>query len=143
MKKFIIWILVAFVSVVIFQSVGCKPSTPSGPQIPVYFYSDSIVNPPDIFQIMFNISTYGDRFAIVTFENDAVWYIRKLGDNRVYFSAINDSTSFIIEEADTLGLKRGYTYYFKANNNNNPEFNNFFAEFTKLETDYNGFEPKF
>ncbi len=143
MKKSIVVVFVVFVSVVILQSVGCKPDVPPGPQYPVYYYTDSIINPPDIFQIMFNISTFGDRFAFVTFENDAVWKIRKLGDNRVYFSAINDTSTIIIEVSDTLGLKGGTTYSFSSNNNNYPEFNNFFAEFTKLEIDYEGFEPKF
>lgn len=115
--------------------------------IPVYSYqtpptSDSVPIPP-VFQIVYNISTYGDKVAILTFDSSAVWLIEKLGDGRINYFAINDSTTLNIFKADTLGLAADSVYRFVANNNNYTEFNNFFTQFTRLNIDYDTFEPKF
>ena len=120
----------------------CNTNNPE-PSVTTYNYVDPVVNPPDIFQIVYNISTHGDKIAFVTFENDAVWVIEKLGDSRINFWGNNDTINIEIVISDTLGLKAGHTYYFVANNNNYLEYTNLFVEFIKLETDYNTFEPKF
>ncbi len=117
--------------------------TPPSVQIIRYSYLNPIVNPPDSFQIIFNISTLGDKYAYVTFNKNAVWLIEKLGDGRINFRIENDSDSRIITNTDTLGLKAGFKYSFVANNNNYLEFTNFFVQLTKLNINYNSFEPKF
>ena len=122
---------------------GCKPKDPVDPQFPTYSYIDPIVNPPAEFEILYNMSLNGNQPAYVTFENDAVWVISKLGESRVSFAIANDTENYIIGSVDTVGLKGGFPYKFIANNNNYPDLYNFFTHFTKLSVDYDGFEPKF
>ncbi len=142
MKNLTLYISIITLSAITLLNFNCKNDVPE-PGYPVYDYMEPINNPPDIFQVMYNISYFGDRFALITFKDDAVWLIQKQGDSRIMFWATSDSTSLFIESADTLGLKGGTTYVFGANNNNYEEFNNFFAQFNKLEIDYSAFEPKF
>ena len=142
MKNLFLYITIITLSAITVLNINCQNNAPE-PGYPVYNYADPIINPPDIFQVMYNISYFGDRFASITFQDDAVWLIQKIGDNRVMFWGINDSTVRIIESSDKLGLKGGVTYVFGANNNNIEELNNFFAQFNKLELDYSTFEPKF
>ncbi len=122
---------------------ACCTSNNPDPTYPTYSFVDPIVNPPDTFQIVYNISTNGDKFAYVTFKDNAVWYIEKLGDSRINYWANNDTGSLGIVTSDTLGLEAGFTYIFAANNNNYGEFNNFFTQFNKTTFDYDTFEPKF
>lgn len=142
MKKTFISAGILFLVIVLLASNGCTPSSP-GPQFPGYSSNDEIINPPDVFQVIYDISYNGNRLANITFENDAVWRIEKLGDIRIYFWAQNDSGALVIEDVDTLALKAGYNYIFGANNNNINEFNSLFTQFNKLELDYDSFNPKF
>jgi len=134
--------IVVFVSVIL-VFVGCKPKDPVEPKFPTFSYIDPIINPPDEFEILYNMSLNGNQSATVTFAEDAVWVISKLGESRVSFAISNDTSNFIIGSADTVGLKKGYQYIFTANNNNYPDLYNFFTHFSRLAIDYNGFEPKF
>ena len=122
---------------------GCAPDDPPPPEFPTYNYFEPITNPPDVFEILYNLTYMGDQLAYVTFNTDAVWSISKLGDVRIYLGVNNDTSSFIIESIDTLALKGGYRYTIIANNNNYTEFYNFFVHFSKLDINYNDFEPKF
>lgn len=142
MKNLFLYISIIILSALTILNFNCKKPDP-GPGYPVYDYINPIVDPPDVFQILYNISFPGDRFAVITFDSNAVWYIQKLGDNRPMFWANNDTASLTIANADTLGLEGGVTYVFAANNNNYEELSNFFVKFNKLEIDYDGFEPKF
>lgn len=142
MNRIFIYAGLLFLGIVLMASLGCKTSSP-GPQFPGYSSNDKIVNPPDVFQVIYDISYNGNRLANITFAEDAVWRIEKLGDVRIYFWAQNDTGAIVIVESDTLGLKAGYNYVFGANNNNNIEFNSLFTQFNKLEIDYDMFEPKF
>jgi hypothetical protein len=123
---------------------GCKSTDPVDSQFITYNYTDTITNPSSEFEILYNMSLYGDQIAYVTFEEDAVWVISKLGESRVIFAiAANDVSPHIIGSVDTVGLMGGYQYKFIANNNNYPDLYNFFTHFTKLSVDYYSFEPKF
>lgn len=134
-------VIVLLSSFVTFNS--CKPSSPPPPEFPTYNYYEPISNPPDVFEILYNLTYMGDQLAYVTFKTDAVWAISKLGDVRIYLGINNETESFVINSTDTLALKSGYTYKVIANNNNYTEFNNFFVHFSKLNIDYDTFEPKF
>lgn len=143
MKDIRILVGLAIISILFIHVVGCN-SNNSDPPYPVYSYADTIINPPDVFQVVYNINTIGDRAAYITFKDDAVWSIEKLGDSRIHYWAYNDTLIHVIEYVDTLGLKGGYTYVFAANNINNlPDLVNLFTQFNKLELDYNSFEPKY
>jgi hypothetical protein len=134
--------IVLLISISLLYS-GCNPKNPVDPQFPTYSYIDPIINPPSEFEILYNMSLNGIQPAYVTFENDAVWVISKLGESRVSFAIANDTSTYIIESVDTVGLKGGYVYRFIANNNNYPDLYNFFTHFSKVSVDYNNFEPKF
>jgi len=142
MKKFIGYTIILVSTLLLLQSNSCNSDNP-GPSFPAYNYTTPINNPPDVFQVIYDISFVGDRLSYITFEEDAVWFIEKLGDSRIVFRANTDSTTIAIIKSDTLGLKGGYTYVFSANNNNYPEFNTLFTQFNKLDIEYNTFEPKF
>ena len=142
MKNSLLYLSIILILAVAALNTGCYPDDP-GPQFPVYNYTDSIIHPPDIFQVLYNISYVGDKQAHITFKDDAVWFIQRLGEAHINYWAVNDTGTLTIVYTDTLGLKAGYTYIFTANNNNYTEFNNFFTQFNKLAIDYDTFEPKF
>ncbi len=143
MKNLFLYMSIIMLSTLTLLNIDCKTPDP-GPGYPTYNYIDPIVNPPDIFQVLYNISFPGDRFAQITFDSNAVWYVQKVGgDSRPMLWAVNDTTQLVIPNADTLGPEGGITYVFAANNNNYEELSNFFVQFNKLEIDYDGFEPKF
>ena len=144
MKKiqlFSFTVLLAILFVV--TAMQCN-NNPPPPAIKQYSYTEPIVNPPDSFQVIFNISTLGDKFAYVTFDKNAVWLIEKLGDGRLNFAIQNDTATVHITKTDTLALKAGYQYTLVANNNNYEGFTNLFTQFTRLNSlNYDDFEPKF
>ena len=142
MKSVFYWVLLLVFSIAMMIFSGCYENG-DNPDFPVYSYLDPVNNPPDIFQIVYNISYNGDKPAYVTFEDDAVWLIEKLGDSRIDYWVINDTSTWTLFSADTIALKAGFTYIFVANNNNYDDFTNFFTMFTKLDYDYDSFEPKF
>ncbi len=144
MKNYVRLFLAAVLGVVVLSGANCN-KTPTGPEIPLYSYLDPILNPPDTFQIAYNLSTYGDKIAHVFFQDSAVWLIEKLGAGKVTFKAVNvkAGTTFVIDSKDTLALKGGIQYAFIANNNNYTDIGNYFVQFTKLPLDYSTFEPKF
>jgi len=132
-----------FVGIILVLSFGECNKSNSESDIPVFSYLTPVIDPPATFQLVFNISTYGNKEASIKFDTRAGWLVEKLGDGRINFWVTNDSTTRNIFIADTLGFKGGYTYTFTANNNNYEEFNNFFTQFNKLAIEYDTFEPKF
>lgn len=142
MRSYFTWIIILFSVAVLVLTPGCF-NQGDDPDYPIYSYLEPVVNPPDIFQVVYNISYSGDRPAYVTFEDDAVWLVEMFGDSRINYWAQNDTESLFIRFSDTLALKADYTYLFIANNNNYNDFTNLFTKFTKLPLDYENFEPKF
>ncbi len=135
--------LISLIGIVMLSSADCNKH-PTGPQIPVYSYLESIINPPDTFQIAYNLSTYGDKIAHVSFQDNAVWLVEKLGVGKAIFKAVSyDSTMVVIDSQDTLAMKGGKPYAFIANNNNYTDLGNYFVQFTKLSISYDSYEPKF
>jgi hypothetical protein len=135
-------ILLSLLAIIMLSSSDCN-TNPAGPQIPVFSYLEPVINPPDTFQIAYNISTYGDKIANVYFKVNAVWLVEKLGAGIVTLKAVNDTSSLYIESKDTLALKGGKRYVFIVNNNNYTDMSNYFVQFTKLPLSYDSFEPKF
>lgn len=142
MKRLVIAISLILPAIILLSYAGCKINNEPTPW-PVYSYTEPIINPPDTFQVVYNISQDGDRAAYITFEEDAVWLVEKLGDARIDYWAYNGDSTLTIYVADTLGMRGGRTYTFVGNNNNYDDFNNFFTQFTKLNFEYTEFEPKF
>ncbi len=142
MKNYTKLFLISLIGIVMLSSADCNKH-PSGLQIPVFSYLEPVVNPPDTFQIAYNISTYGDKIAKVIFKNDAVWLVEKLGAGKVILKAVNDTLTLNIESKDTLAMKGSKQYLFIVNNNNYTDFTNYLVQFTKLSLNYSSFEPKF
>jgi len=142
MKSYAKLFLISLIGIVMLSSADCNKH-PAGPQIPVYSYLEPVVNPPDTFQIAYNISTYGDKIAKVIFKSDAVWLVEKLGAGKVILKAVNDTITLNIESKDTLAMRGSKQYLFIVNNNNYTDFTNYLVQFTKLPLSYNSFEPKF
>ncbi len=142
MKSYAKLFLISLMGIVILSSADCNKH-PAGPQIHVYSYLEPILNPPDTFQIVYNISTYGDKIANVIFKDDAVWLVEKLGAGKVLLKALSDTSTLYIASKDTLAMKGGNRYNFIVNNNNYTDFTNYFVQFTKLPLNYSSFEPKF
>jgi len=126
MKNNLVYILGLSLVLLTVLFSACKPNDLVNPKFPTYDYTIPVVNPPDEFEILFNVSLNGNQIASVTFQEDA-----------------NDTSNYIIASIDTIGLQGGYTYKFVANNNNYPDFYNFFTHYTKLGIEYDSFEPKF
>ncbi len=143
MKSHAKLILISLIVVVMLSAADCNKQ-PTGPQIPVYSFLEPVINPPDTFQIVYNISTYGDKIAKVYFKNDAVWLVEKRGAGKVILKAVNDTSTRFIESKDTLAMKGSKKYLFIVNNNNYyTDFTNYLVQFTKLPLSYSSFEPKF
>lgn len=135
-------LFISLISVVVLSSADCN-KRPTGPQIPVFSYLEPVINPPDTFQIAYNISTYGDKIAKVFFKNDAVWLVEKRGAGKVILKAVNDTSILFIGSKDTLAMEGSKQYNFIVNNNNYTDFTNYLVQFTKLPLSYNNFTPKF
>jgi hypothetical protein len=144
MKKNVKLLLLSLFTILIFSGADCHKK-PVGPEIPLYSYLNRIVNPPDTFQIAYNLSTYGDKTAHVVFKENAVWLVEKQGAGKVIFKAIDDNSGVIIviDDKDTLAMQGGIPYSFIANNNNFTDITNYFVQFTKLPLSYDNFQPKF
>jgi len=134
--------IILLIALVVFTT-GCKKNNGNGDDRPVFSYAEPIQNPPDEFLVVFNTAMVGDRFATISFAEDAVWQIEKLGDGRISLFLSNDSINYPVTLADTLGLKAGMNYKIIVSNIYTSEFNNFFVGFNKLDFDYETFEPKF
>lgn len=143
MKNYAKLALISIIGIFILTLAGCN-KYPPGPEIPVYSYLKPVINPPDTFRIAYNLSVYGDKIAHVSFQNNAVWLVEKLGVGKAIFKAISyDSTVIVIDNKDTLAMKGGESYAFIANNNNYTDLGNYFVQFTKLSISYDSYEPKF
>lgn len=121
----------------------CKPKPPIS-NIHVYSNFTPIVNPPDTFLIAFNLSTYGNKLADITFKDSSVWNISLQGSPRVSFALISpiDSSYVFITNNDTLGFRGGVQFTFIADKNNyivGP----YFVQFLRLPINYNTFSPKY
>lgn len=137
-------ILTIVVGILLLTVSQCN-TTPLVPAIPNFSYLEPIVNPPDTFQIAYNLNTYGDKIAHITFKDNAVWKLQILGDSRALFSVlnpVNDSARYILS-VDTIGFRGGLKFSFVANNNNAQNIGLYFVQFTRLPLKYNSFSPRY
>jgi hypothetical protein len=114
-----------------------------GNDIPIYSFRDPIVNPPAIFNIVYNLNLIGDQVASIQFEQNAVWKIDKLGDGKANLYLSHNEQKRWINTSDTVALYADSLYGVVVNNNNYTDLGNYFIGFTKLDLDYATFEPKF
>ncbi len=140
MKSTVKLVLISLVAIWIFSASECNK--PALFEVKTYSYLEPIINPPDTFRIAYNLSSYGNKFARVTFKDSAVWFIERLGDGKASLRIEHNSSSINILASDTLGLAGNEDYAFVANNNNY-SIGNFFIQLTKLPVDYHTFSSKF
>lgn len=144
MKNYVRLFVFSFLGLIALSSSDCNKK-PAGSEIPLYSYLNPIINPPDTFQVVYNLSTYGDKVANIYFKDNAVWLVQKLGIGKVIFKAVSVSSGniIVIDSQDTLAMEGGKHYSFIANNNNYTDITNYFVQFTKLPISYDTFQPKF
>ncbi len=140
MKSTVKLVLVSLMAIWIFSASECNK--PALFKVKMYSFLEPITNPPDTFQIAYNLSSYGDKYAHVTFKDSAVWLIERLGDGKASLRIEHNTSSINILASDTLGLTGNEEYAFVANNNNY-DIRNFFIQLTKLPLDYHTFSSKF
>jgi len=136
-----------FKSVLILSMVAvlfsCCKTNGTKPDYDIYSYTTNIVNPPDYFHVNYVVSFVGNKTANITFEANSVWAIKKLGDVRVLYTISNGTDNMNIESTDTIAFEGNKTYQFTANNFSSLDISNYLVEFSKVDTDYESFEPKF
>ncbi len=143
-SQFIIRIFILFGFLMIFNSCFKDPIET---EVPVYSCFNNIVYPPDVFQVVYNLNTYIDYNARITFDTSGVWKIQKVTAFSAQFWAeriINEDSvnSIIIYDSIYLGLEGEVLYHFIANNSSHPEARNFFVRFEKSPFNYEYFTPK-
>ncbi|HMM10640.1 MAG TPA: hypothetical protein PKE03_00905 [Bacteroidales bacterium] len=143
MKAFLqITLTIVILSMVLVVGSCRRESTTPGDR-PVLSYSQPIVNPPDDFLILFNITSAGERSAEITFNTNAVWVIEKTGNPRFELLLNNGVNSRNINSVDTLGLQAGKKYRVVLFSAYYTEFINFFVGFRKTDLIYETFPDKF
>jgi len=141
------YISVSILFLLILLFADCKKNDPIEEDFPIYSTFEDIVNPPDVFEVMYKLRTYGDIEARMKFDTNAVWYIEKVNAlsallwiERQYTDSI---AQFIINSDTLIGFEGNVFYSFLANNNNYFEDRNFFVKYTKQTISYEDFIPKF
>lgn len=140
-RNFTYGLLIFFIALLL---MACEEDNPAI-DAPVYLYNETIINPPDSFKILYNLRSTINYEANIRFEEDAVWKIEKLSSftARFWVNRPDSTGTFLIVNANNLGLEGGINYYFYANNNNSEEDRKLYILFTKLDENYTSFEPKF
>lgn len=123
--------------------LSCRRSTSNPGDRPVLSYSQPIVNPPDDFLVLFNITSAGERSVEITFNQDAVWKVEKLGNPRFELLLNNGVINRNISSVDTLGLAGGKKYRLVVFSAYYTEFINFFVGFRKTDILYETYPDKF
>ncbi len=143
-KAGVFWSLV--LGAFFFTVAGCKP-TPIKLAVPTYSYVNPIVNPPDTFQVAYDLNLQGNRTALITFQDSAVWYIQIMTQSQATFGFINPTnhTTVFLNGNDTLGFRSGIAYSFVVNNGTADTLSGlYFVKFTRLpQLDYSSFYRKY
>lgn len=143
-KTGFIWVVI--LGAILFTVAGCKP-TPVKPAIFTYSYVNPILNPPDTFQVVYDLNLLGNRAARITFQDSAVWKIEIMTQSLATFGFINPADNKIVylDGNDTVGFKGGTEYSFVLNNSTEDTLSGlYFVKFTKLlQFDYSSFSRKY
>jgi hypothetical protein len=120
--------------------------TPASPGITSYSYIKPIVNPPDTFQVAYDLNFSGNLIAHITFQDSAVWRIQVLTQSPITYGFIDPAKDSMvyIKSTDTVGFRGNFQYSFIANNVNNDQYKDlYFVKFTKLPIDYHTFPKRY
>lgn len=129
---------------------ACYKNSTIETELPSFSSVDDVINPPDEFELVFNLRTFNDYEGIIVFESNAVWEIEKITAlsslfwvERVYPS-YTDKIDFgqLGVVSYQIGFAGGITYHFWANSNGIEDAGNFFVRFKKMDVDYETFHPK-
>ncbi len=146
MKSTTGFFLAVILGILILTETQCNTSSVT-PEIVSYSFAVPIINPPDTFQVIYNLALLGNQTAHISFQDSAVWKIEIRSQSLATFSftnPANDSTIYVIR-ADTAGFKGGVKYSFTLNNSISDSTRRlYFVRFTKLPfVDYSSFSPKY
>lgn len=138
--------LVVIFGVIMFTVTRCNTS-PVSPSIVTYSYVNPILNPPDTFRVAYDLNLLGNREALITFQDSAVWNIEVQTQSLATLGFINplDNSLVYLDGNDTIGFRSGIKYSFILNNSNTDSLRGlYFVKFTKLpDIDYNTFFRKY
>ncbi|MBE0650389.1 MAG: hypothetical protein IH595_06070 [Bacteroidales bacterium] len=138
--------LVVIFGVIMFTVTRCNTS-PVSPSVVTYSYVNPILNPPDTFRVVYDLNLLGNREALITFQNSAVWHIEVQTQSLAKFGFINPSDNSLVylDGNDTIGFRSDIEYSFILNNSNTDSLRGlYFVKFTKLpDIDYNTFVRKY
>jgi hypothetical protein len=139
-------LLVVILGAIIFTVAGCKPASVK-PNIITFSYVNPILNPPDTFQVAYDLNLLGNRAARITFQDSAVWKIEVMTQSLATFGFINpaDNTIIYLDGNDSIGFKGGTKYSFVLNNSTEDTLSGlYFVKFTKLpQLDYSTFYRRY
>jgi len=119
---------------------------PASPDITSFSYIKPIINPPDTFQVAYDLNFSGNLIAHITFQDSAVWRIQVLTQSPITYGFVNPTNDSMvyITSPDTVGLRGNVQYSFIANNVNNDQYKNlYFVQFTKLPLDYHSYPNRY
>ena len=119
---------------------------PASPGITSFSYIKPIINPPDTFQVAYDLNFSGNLIAHITFQDSAVWRIQVLTQSPITYGFVNPTNDSMvyITSPDTVGLRGNVQYSFIANNVNNDQYKNlYFVQFTKLPLDYHSYPNRY
>lgn len=127
--------------------IQCNKTAVS-PDITSYSYNKPIINPPDTFQVAYDLNFSGNLISHITFQDSAVWRIQILTQSSsITYGFVNPSNDSMvyISISDTVGFRGNIQYSFIANNMNNDSIheNVYYVKFTKLPIDYHSFPSKY
>lgn len=133
-------------ALLVFSEAGCNKK-PSGPNVVTYSYQVPILNPPDTFQVAYNLYVTNNLTARITFQDSAVWKIQKITQNQVNFGFINpaNNSTVFINSPDTAGFRGNLQYTFIVNNlaSSDSTLGMYYVKFTKLPLDYSSFPHRY
>ena len=134
------------VVVMMFTETQCTKGTVP-PAIASYSFAVPIINPPDTFQVAYNLTLLGYRTAHITFQDSAVWKIQILSHSLATFSFVNPSndSTIYLTSPDSVGFKGAVNYSFTVNNTISDSTRRlYFVKFTKLSfLNYSSFSPRY
>lgn len=151
MKKpfYLVAIVLSFIALV---SSSCRKFQSVEGEIPIYSISESIINPPDTFKIVYPLITSVNYTAIVQFEANAVWKVERitLPEFNIVWAERTDSLNAhryeiinLQKGVATIGFEGGVRYSIIVNrtiaedDEDDDENTTLFLEFTKLpDEDY-------
>lgn len=140
------YLVITVLSFIALVNSGCIKSRPIESDIVIYSSYESILNPPDTFQVVYQLRTSTNYSAVIEFDENSVWSLERItarGLNIVWAERADslDAVRYEIINGETgsieIGFEGGVRYNIMANRNSSGDIVTLFVEFKKLpDKDY-------